>query len=573
MGEYHVDHVVEARDYADRVVAGLVPACKWVRAACQRFIDDLAAVEGGESQWEFRPELASRACSFVELLRHVKGKWAGQRITLEAWQKFILANVFGWVSRETGLRRFRTVYLEVPRKNAKTTLLGGIGLYMLVADGEFGAEVYSAATTEDQAAIVFEIAQQMARIDGEFRGRFGVEVLTSALLVKETASKMTPLSGKGTTLDGLNVSCALIDELHAHKTATVHDVLDSGTGARAQPLLVKITTAGSNRAGVCYDQRDYLSKILNDTLRRHGGMGYRVEGSAAADDRTFGVIYTIDDGDDPFDEATWRKANPNFGVSVDVDDLRAKAAVARMQAARLSEFLTKHLNVWVNADSAWMNMAAWDACGNRDLRREDLAGKQAFVTLDAAFKKDLFAKIVTVPDGKRVKVFSQCYCSEAFLERKGMEQLRGWVNEGWIKTTPGEVLDIEIVRQDLQADLAHFDVVEVGFDPWALSQFAGEMMAEGAPMVEVRANVQNFSEPMKRLDELVAARQLEHQADPALAWMISNVVCHRDVKDNIYPRKEREESKIDAAVGLIMNIGRAFAPREDDAEPMIVVLG
>jgi phage terminase large subunit-like protein len=154
-----------------------------------------------------------------------------------------------------------------------------------------------------------------------------------------------------------------------------------------------------------------------------------------------------------------------------------------------------------------------------------------------------------------------------------MEQLRGWVNEGWIKTTPGEVLDIEIVRQDLQADLAHFDVVEVGFDPWALSQFAGEMMAEGAPMVEVRANVQNFSEPMKRLDELVAARQLEHQADPALAWMISNVVCHRDVKDNIYPRKEREESKIDAAVGLIMNIGRAFAPREDDAEPMIVVLG
>jgi phage terminase large subunit-like protein len=220
-----------------------------------------------------------------------------------------------------------------------------------------------------------------------------------------------------------------------------------------------------------------------------------------------------------------------------------------------------------------MNMAAWDACGNRDLRREDLAGKQAFVTLDAAFKKDLFAKIVTVPDGKRVKVFSLCYCSEAFLERKGMEQLRGWVNEGWIKTTPGEVLDIEIVRQDLQADLAHFDVVEVGFDPWALSQFAGEMMAEGAPMVEVRANVQNFSEPMKRLDELVAARQLEHQADPALAWMISNVVCHRDVKDNIYPRKEREESKIDAAVGLIMNIGRAFAPREDDAEPMIVVLG
>ena len=573
MGEYHVDHVVEARDYADRVVAGLVPACKWVRAACQRFIDDLATAEAGESPWEFRPDLAARAVSFVQLLRHVKGKWAGQRITLEAWQKFILANVFGWVSRETGLRRFRTVYLEVPRKNAKTTLLGGIGLYMLVADGEFGAEVYSAATTEDQAAIVFEIASQMARIDGEFRGRFGVEVLTGALLVKDTASKMTPLSGKGTTLDGLNVSCALIDELHAHKTATVHDVLDSGTGARAQPLLVKITTAGSNRAGVCYDQRDYLTKVLNVTLRRHGGMGYRVEGSAAEDDRTFGLIYTVDDGDDPFDERTWAKANPNFGVSVDVDDLRAKAAVARVQAARLSEFLTKHLDVWINADSAWMNMAAWDACGNRDLRREDCAGREAVIALDAAFRKDLFAKIVLVRDGDRAKVFSRCYCSEGFLERKGMEQLQGWVAEGWIRTTPGDVLDIEAVREDLRADLAHFDVREVAFDPWALSQFAGEMMAEGAPMVEVRSNVQNFSEPMKRLDAMVAGRELEHQADPVLAWMISNVVCHRDVKDNIYPRKERDDSKIDAAVGLIMAIGRAFAPREESAEPLIVVLG
>lgn len=573
MGEYHVDHVVEARDYADRVVAGLVPACKWVRAACQRFIDDLEASAAGTSPWEFRPDLAARACAFVELLRHVKGKWAGERLTLEAWQKFILANVFGWVSRETGLRRFRTVYLEVPRKNAKTTILGGIGLYMLTADGEYGAEVYSAATTEEQAAIVFQIAQQMARMDGEFRAKFGVEVLTNSLLVKDTGSKMVPLSGKGSTLDGLNVSCALIDELHAHKTATVHDVLDSGTGARAQPLLVKITTAGSNRSGVCYDQRDYLTKVLNVTLRRHGGMGHRIDGSAAEDDRTFGMIYTIDEGDDPFDEATWAKANPNFGVSVDIDDLRAKAAVARVQAARLTEFLTKHLNVWVNADSAWMNMAAWDKCANPSLRPEDCAGRQAVIALDAAFRKDLFAKVVLVRDGDRAKVFSQCYCSEGFLEQKGLEQLRGWAADGWIRTTPGDVLDIEAVREDLRADLALFDVLEVGFDPWALSQFAGEMMAEGAPMVEVRSNVQNFSEPMKRLDAMVAAGEIEHQGDPVLAWMISNVVCHTDVKDNIYPRKERPENKIDAAVGLIMAVGRAFAPREEESLPFIAVLG
>jgi phage terminase large subunit-like protein len=572
MGEYHVDHVVEARDYAERVVAGLVPACKWVRAAARRFLDDLVRAESGEWAYEFRPELAARAISFVELLRHVKGKWGGQALRLEAWQKFVLANVFGWVARDSGLRRFRTVYLEVPRKNAKTTLLGGIGLYMLTADNEWGAEVYSAATTREQARIVFDIAQQMARFDGQFRARFGVEVLTHSILVKDTASKMLPLSAEGSTLDGLNVSCALIDELHAHKTPAVHDVLDSATGSRAQPLLVKITTAGSNRAGVCFDQRLYLTKILNSTLRAHGGLGYRVEGDVAEDERFFGLVYTIDDGDDPFDEATWAKANPNLDVSVDRDDLRAMAAVAKVQAARLTEFLTKRLNVWVNADQAWMNMAQWDARADRTMTREAFAGETAWIALDAAFRKDLFAKVAVVRRGNVAHVFGRYYAAEGLLQRKGNEQLRAWASEGWIRVTPGEVLDIEAVRQELREDLAHFQVREVPFDPWQLTQFAGEMLEEGAPMVEMRANVQSFSEPMKRLDAMVAGAELVHNGDPVLAWMVSNVVCHYDQKDNIYPRKQRPEDKIDGAIALIMAIGRAFAPGEVEPEPFIEVL-
>jgi len=572
MGAIHVDHVIEARDYADRVVAGLVPACKWVKAAAQRHLDDLARAATDAYPYEFRPELASRAIAFIELLRHVKGKWGGSRLVLEPWQKFQIASIFGWVRKEDGLRRFRSVYLEVPRKNAKTTILGGIGLYMLVADNEWGAEVYSAATTRDQAKIVFDIAQQMARMDGEFRARFGVEVLTHSVLVKETASKMLPLSAEGSTLDGLNVSCALIDELHAHKTPTVHDVLDSATGSRSQPLLVKITTAGSNRAGVCYDQRGYLTKILNSTLRAHGGLGYRVEGECAEDERFFGVIYTIDDGDDPFDEATWAKANPNLDISVEREDLRSMAQVAKVQAARLGEFLTKRLNVWVNADSAWMNMAQWDACGNLDMKREAFAGEPAYIALDAAFRKDLFAKIVVVRRGDRAHVFGRYYVPEALLQRKGLEQLRAWVADGWIRVTPGEVLDIEAVREELRDDLEHFDVVEVPYDPWQLTQFSGEMVEDGAPMVEMRATVQNFSEPMKHLDAMVAEGKLEHNGDPVLAWMISNVVCHYDVKDNIYPRKERSDQKIDGAIALIMAIGRAFAPSADAGLPELVVI-
>ena len=248
-------------------------------------------------------------------------------------------------------------------------------------------------------------------------------------------------------------------------------------------------------------------------------------------------------------------------------------AVARVQAARLTEFLTKRLDVWVNADSAWMNMAAWDACADPTLSRETYFGEPAYIALDAAFRKDLFAKIVVCRRGDRAAVFGRYYVPEGLLERKGLEQLRAWVSDGWIRTTPGDVLDIEVVREELREDLAHFDAREVPYDPWQLSQFAGEMQAEDAPMVEMRANVQNFSEPMKRLDAMVASGELVHAGDPVLAWMVSNVVCHYDAKDNIYPRKERPEQKIDGAVALIMAIGRAFAPQEDEGVPGVWVIG
>lgn len=583
MGSFQVDHVAEAVDYAHDVVAGIVPACKWVKAAAQRQIDDLARwTAEPDYAFEWRPELADRVIRYVELLRHVKGKWGGELIRLEPWQKFGLACVFGWTRKADGTRRFRTVYEEIPRKNAKTTKLAGIGLYMLTADEELGAEIYSAATTRDQAKIVFEIAQQMARADGHFRGRFGVSAFSHSLVAKETSSKFVPLSAEGSTLDGLNVSCALVDELHAHKTRTVHDVLDSATGSRAQPLIWKITTAGSNRAGVCYDQRTYLTKILNAVLKRHDGMGYKITGNAVDDDSFWGIIYTVDDGDDDFAEATWRKANPNYGISVDPLDMQRMAGVARAQAAALGEFKTKRLNVWVNADSSWMNMLQWDACADPALREEQFHGKPCWLALDAAFKKDLFAKIRLFREGNQYYVFAQHYVPETLLQKPGMEQLAGWAKDGRIRTTPGDVLDIAVVREDLigneaegiKGDLQRFEVVECGYDPAQLTQFSGEMLAQGMPMVEIRPLVLQFSPAMKELEELVAAKRLVHNGDPVLAWMIANVVCHRDAKDNIYPRKERAEDKIDGAVALIMALSRALAPVEDDeqVQPMLTVL-
>jgi phage terminase large subunit-like protein len=567
MGHVPVDHVAEALHYAHEVVAGGIPACKWVKAACQRQLDDLARWEfDPDYPFDWRPELAARRIRFIELLRHVKGKWGGERISLHPAQKFGIACVFGWVRKSDGLRRFRTVYEETPRKNAKTTKLAAIGLSMLVADDEWGAEVYSAATTRDQAHIVFDIGSQMARMDGEFRGRFGIEVLTRSIIVRDTASKFVPLSAEGSTLDGLNVSCALIDELHAHKTRAVHDVLDSATGSRGQPLIWKITTAGWNRAGVCYDQRAYLTKILNATLKRHGGMGYPVEGEAVEDDAFWGIIYTIDKDDDPLDEATWRKANPLYGISVDPEDMRRMATVAKVQAQALNEFLTKRLNVWVNADSAWMNMLRWDACADRSINIEQFKGEPCWVGLDAAFKKDLFAKMRVFRSGKYY-CFGRYYIPEAQAQARGNEHFAAWVREGWIRTTPGDVLDIEAVREELLEDTRNFEVREIPFDPAQLTQFATECVSGGLPMVEMRPTVLNFSPAMKELDELVSGGKLVHTGDPVLAWAIANVVCHRDKKDNIYPNKETPEQKIDPAIALIMALGRAMVGQDEVFNP------
>ena len=567
--------------YAQDVLAGKIPACKWVKAACQRQLDDLER-ERSDPAWPFWFDVsaADRICDYISRLRHVKGKWAGTRIELEPSQVFSLGCVFGWKRKADGLRRFRTVYEEEPRKNAKTTKLAGVGLYMLTADDEWGAEVYSGATKKDQAKIVFEIAQQMARMDGEYRARFGVEVLTHSIVIKETGSKFVPLSAEGETLDGLNVSCALIDELHAHKTRLVHDVLDSGAGARAQPLLWKITTAGSNRAGVCYDERTYLTKILNAVLKRHDGMGYKVEGAAEDDETYWGIIFTIDDGDDPLDEATWAKANPLYGISVDVDDMRRMAAKAAVQSAALVEFLTKRLNVWVGAAAPWMNMLAWDACADSMLREADFAGETCVAALDAAFKKDLFAKVKVFTrereDGRHYYAFGRYYMPAALLTEKGWEQVAAWAADGWIRTTLGPVLDIEAVREDLlgteactkrgvgadrlQGDVAgdckQFQVAEVGFDPAQLTQFAGELLEDGVQAVEIRPTVLNFSPAMKELEELIAAGRFHHNGDPVLAWAMSNVTCFLDQKDNIFPRKEQASAKIDPAVALIMAIAR-----------------
>lgn len=570
---YYLDAAV---NYAADVLAGKIPACKWTKAACRRQLDDLAAAETDSAYpFEWRPDKAEHICRFLELMPHIKGEWAGQPISLEPWQIFILTTVFGWCHKN-GRRRFRTAYIEVPRKNAKSTLSSGVALYMLTADGEAGAEVYSAATTRDQARIVFDDAHKMASMEPGFRQRFGVKVLAHSIFEIINGGKFVPLSAEGSTLDGLNIHFAVVDELHAHKTRAVYDVLETGTGARAQSLLWNITTAGSDRSGICYEQRTYVTGLLNTVLRRNDGLGYPVKGTCTEDDTYFGIIYTIDDEDDWADETCWAKANPNYGVSIYPDDIRRLADKAIKTASARPNFLTKRLNVWVNADSAWMDMRSWDACGEPSLNLDDFAGEPCRVSLDLASKKDIAAKVRLFErdiDGQRhYYCFGTWYLPEAATQDEANSQYAGWAEEGLITTTPGNVTDYDLIEQDIRDDLARFNVLEVPYDPWQATMLANHLLDDGAPMVELRQTVQNMSEAMKEFEALVLAGRFHHNGDPVLAWMVSNVVCHTDKKDNIYPNKERDQNKIDGPVAIIMALARAIVGVEVQPVTELIVL-
>lgn len=539
------NYVDIATDYAERVISGDVLACKWVRLACERQLNDLKR-EGTEAfPYFFFPELAERVCKFIELLPHVKGEWARERrkLSLEPWQVFILTTVFGWV-KEDGFRRYKTAYVEVSRKNAKSTLSSGVALYCLAADNEPGAEVYSAATTRDQAKITWCDAKSMVDKTPGLRARFGVKSTANTVNVERTNSVFKALSrDHGGNLDGLNVHCGVIDELHAHKTREIYDVIATATGARKQSLVWLITTAGFNRSGICYEQRSYVTKLLN---------------KVANDESYFGVIYTLDDEDDWADPACWPKANPNWGISVDPGDMENKARKAMVMASATNNFLTKHLNVWVNADTAWMDMKAWDRAADTELRIADFSGETCWVGLDLASKVDVAALVVLFRRNEKYYVFGRYYIPEEAAEDGRNQHYAGWARQGLVTLTPGAVTDYSYIERDLRQLAEDHDIQGIPFDPWQATYLATRMQEEGLPMVEYRQTVQNMSEPMKELEAKVLDGSLLHDGSPVLTWMISNVVAHLDAKDNIYPRKEYPENKIDGVVALIMALGRAI---------------
>jgi phage terminase large subunit-like protein len=536
-------HVDKAHEWARQVLSGEINHCNLVKLACQRHFDDLEKSREEEYPYYYDPEAAEKVCRFIEKLPHVKGEWAKRKeqIRLQPWQCFCVAVPFGWKRKADGFRRFSESYLEIPRKNAKSTLSAGVGLYMTVADGEEGAEVFSGATSLDQALMVFDPAKKMAERARGFADHFGIEVFKRSLVVAGTNSFFRPLVRDPG--DGDSPSCSIVDEYHEHPTDALYDAMKTGMGARNQPMQWIITTAGTNLAGPCREKRLEAEKILEGVLQ---------------DDTLFTIVFTIDKDDDWKDFNCWIKANPNYGISVKAHYLQGQYSAAIKRARKQNINRCKHLNEWLAVDTAWMNMAELSVCVNTLLRLDDFKGKPVYIPLDLASKIDLAAKMYLFREGDNYYVFGRYWLPEAQLEPEKNEHYRAWANAGWITVTPGNIIDFDEIEESLIEDRSDFQILEVPYDPFQATQLVTHMLAEGFPMVEVGATVKNFSEPMKELEALIKDKRFHYNGDPVLTWAFSNVVAHLDKKDNIFPNKPSKSLKIDPVVATIMGLSRAM---------------
>lgn len=552
-----------ATQYAEDVASGKIISCKWHRLACERHLKDLQRAKQGLFPYVWNPELtdvkgrayfpAERICKFAELMPHIKGDWAarGQLIKLEPWQVFILASIFGWVHVDTGKRRFKAADVIVPRKNAKSTLAAVIGLYMLAADGEFGAEVYSGATSEDQAMEVFRPARLMARATPRYCQLYSVTVNVSNLSISDNNSKFEPVIGKPG--DGASPSCSIVDEYHEHKTSELFDTMETGMGARSQPILLVITTAGSDISGPCYLHQVELQKILEGLI---------------VNERRFGIIFTLDKDDDWTSEEALRKANPNFGISVDADFLREQQRTAVTDARKQNVFKTKHLNIWVAAASPWLNLTSLQRAGDSSLTLGSRVWDGAIVGLDLASKQDIASAVLLcwIGDGdeREYWAFSRNYVPEAALEKPENAHYAAWVEDGYLIVTPGNMISLEQIQEDVLSLTQEAPVREVAKDPWGGQQLGANLQGAGVEVVDIPQQVRFLSEPMKEIEARVDAEKFHHDDNPCFVWQLSNVEVKEDRNENVFPRKARKSNKIDAAVALINAMNRAMCGAETE---------
>jgi phage terminase large subunit-like protein len=532
--------------FVEAVASGEQPAPKWVRRAVERFLRDVES-----ERWTLATDQADWYIQKIETFEHYKGPKAGMRIHLEDWQCFVLLNLFGWLDPETGVRRFREAFVFVPRGNGKTTLLAAVGLVMGFLEGEGAAEVYSAAVNRDQARICFDAARQMAlrasprtRTGALSKRGFAYRAkvdIQKHQLVSESGGVFKPLSRDAKGLDGLNPHLGVLDELASHQTSEVYDAIKTGSAKRKQSLVFSITTATMNTAGIGFATFEYACKVLDEMLD---------------DDAFFALVYTADLGsdgepaDDIWSEATWRKVNPNWGVSVDPEAFRAAAKKAAQQPTAEAGFKTRHLNVWEGAEQSMFSMKAWRECA-RPVELADFEGQPCFIGVDLASTTDLVGKVYLFDVDDVWFCFAQAYLPSATIQG-GVARYAEFVARGEIQSIPGAAIDLEHIQAELLEDARRFEVQAFAFDPWQAAQMMANIEREtGLPCFEVRPTAAHMSEACKELQRRHVTGKLAHDGSAVFAWCVANTVGLEDPGQNIKPSKMRNELKIDLAVAMV----------------------
>ena len=545
-----------AHQYAIDVCTGKIASNTFVLLACTRYFDDLHNAH--ERGYYFNIKKAQKGIDFYEkFLKHWQGSFAGKPFLLEPWQQFIIWNIFGWVD-EQGLRRFRTAYIEVPRKNGKSPLAGGIILYMGIADGEMGAEVYTAATKKDQAKITFTYAKKMLQKSAALKKH--CTIYTNNISLPQYDTKIEPLGADADTMDGLSVHCGVIDELHAHKHNGVVDVISTATGTKDQPLIFEITTAGAETQSVCYEHREYTINVLR------GQEGF-------VDDTWFGTIYGLDDekkDDERWkDPDMWAVANPNLGVSIKKSYLAKEYKKALVIPSYANSFKRLHLGIWTNAGDTWIEDAKWEACkatkNGIDLDLfEYLKGKKAFGGLDLAKRLDINAYSLFFPDAdathSNIKGYLLMFffCPEETVLSKSESKLtpyKKWVDAGHMIQTPGNVRDDDFIINFILDLHKRFNIVSTAYDDWEATNIAAKLQEAGIEMNEFRQGFKSMNKPVKEFEAMVLSQKLKHDGSPVMRWMMSNVVIVTDAAENQKIDKKKSKKKVDGPVAAVMSIG------------------
>ncbi|CTT39303.1 prophage terminase%2C large subunit [Escherichia coli] len=530
--------------YAEDVKTGKIPACKRLKQAVKRYFSDLES-----PLYTFDREVVERFIAFSRVCPHVKGPMRGRPIELEPWQQFAFACILGFKVKATGRRKYTSAFIEVPRKNAKSTTAAILANWFLIMENG-QQDIYTAAVSRDQARIVFDDVRQMCLLSRPLRRR--VNIQAHKVMHPKSNSLLKPLAAKAATIEGTNPSLSIVDEYHLHSDNGVYSALELGMGARPEGLLFAITTSGSNVVSACKQHYDYCCQILD---------------GEEVNDSIFVLIYELDDENEVDDPAMWIKANPNIDVSVDREKLASTIQKARGIPSQWVEMMTKRFNIWCQGATPWMGNGAWAECAGT-FTEEDLHGQECYAGLDLSSTSDISSVCYAFPVGKNIMLVSRHYLPEFQLQNpanKNRAVYRQWAKAGWIRTTPGDCIDYDRIRDDIMQDAEKFNIRLVGFDTWNATHLRTQLQGAGFEVEPFPQTYLRFSPAAKSFEVFVNRRVIVHRGDPVLSWSMSNVVIQSDVNANIKPNKKKSPNKIDPSVAALMAFGTFQAEHEDFA--------